>query len=74
MYRVKVYFTDLQDNNHPYTAGDTYPRAGLEVSADRLAELSGCNNLRKIPLIEKVKEAPTEEAPKPKKRSKKTTE
>lgn len=74
MYRVKVYFTDLQDNNHPYTEGDTYPRAGLEVSADRLAELSGSNNLRNIPLIVAVEEAPEKEAPKPKKRSKKTTE
>ena len=69
MYRVKVFFTDLQDNNQPYTVGDTFPREGLEVSADRLAELSGCDNLRKMPLIELV-----EEAPKPKKRSKKTTE
>lgn len=69
MYRVKVFFTDLQDNNHPYTVGDTYPREGMEVSAERLAELSGCDNLRKMPLIELV-----EEAPKPKKRSKKTTE
>lgn len=69
MYRVKVFFTDLQDNNHPYTVGDTYPRAGMEVSTERLAELSGCDNLRKMPLIELV-----EEAPKPKKRSKKTTE
>ena len=69
MYRVIVFFTDLQDNNQPYTVGDTFPREGLEVSADRLAELSGCDNLRKMPLIELV-----EEAPKPKKRSKKTTE
>lgn len=69
MYRVIVFFTDLQDNNQPYTVGDTFPREGLEVTAERLAELSGCDNLRKIPLIELV-----EEAPKPKKRSKKTTE
>lgn len=69
MYRVIVFFTDLQDNNHPYNAGDTFPREGLEVSAERLAELSGCDNLRNMPLIEAV-----QEAPKPKKRSKKTTE
>lgn len=56
MYRVIKYFTDLQDNGHPYEKGDTFPRDGLEVSAERLAELSGKDNLRKEPLIEAVEE------------------
>ena len=29
MYKVIKYFTDLQDNEHPYNAGDTFPRDGL---------------------------------------------
>ena len=54
MYKVIAYFTDLQDNNHPYKEGDTFPRKGLEVKEERLAELSGSNNKQGKPLIEKV--------------------
>ena len=67
MYKALVYFTDLQDNRYAYNAGDVFPRIGLEVSEERLAELSGSNNKRGIPVIEFV------EAPK-KKRAKKTAE
>lgn len=56
MYKVIHYFTDLQDNRHPYNAGDTFPRAGLEVTEDRLAELSGSDNKQGKPLIAKVEE------------------
>lgn len=56
MYKVISYFTDLHDNNYPYDVGDTYPRSGLTVSDGRLAELAGCNNRQKKPLIEKVEE------------------
>lgn len=56
MYKVINYFADLQDKNHPYNVGDTFPRAGLEVTEDRLAELSGSNNKQGKPLIEKVEE------------------
>ena len=55
MYKVIQFFTDLQDNNHPYHAGDTFPREGVSVSEERLQELAGNNNLQKKPLIEKVK-------------------
>ena len=55
MYRVIEYFTDLQDGGHEYNAGDVFPREGLTVSRDRLAELSGCENKQKRPLIEKKK-------------------
>ena len=54
MYRVIEYFTDLQDNDHEYRAGDTFPREGLKVSEARLAELVSAENLRGIPLIELV--------------------
>jgi len=56
MYKVIKYFTDLQDDNHAYHEGDTYPREGLEVLASRFKELSGKNNLRGEPLIEKIPE------------------
>ena len=53
-YRVIEYFTDLQDFNHPYKVGDTFPRLGLDVSKERIAELSTNKNRRKKPLIKKV--------------------
>lgn len=56
MYKVIKYFTDLQDNNHPYNAGDIFPRSGLEVSAERLAELAGSENKQGVPLIQLVEE------------------
>lgn len=55
-YKVIRYFEDLQDNNHPYTEGDIFPRDGLSVSDERIKELSGSNNLQKTPLIKKVRE------------------
>ena len=77
MYKVVSYFTDLQDGNHPYNIGDEYPRNGLTVTAERIAELSGKSNQRGIPLIEEVqakadKAEPVEDAPK--KRGRKSKE
>lgn len=54
-YRVLHYFTDAQDNEHPYNAGDTYPREGLSVNTNRINELSGAKNRRGIALIEEVR-------------------
>ncbi len=54
MYKTIVYFEDLNDNSHPYNVGDVFPREGFEVSEERLNELSGSNNRRGMPLIEKV--------------------
>ena len=54
-YRVLTYFTDLQDDDHPYHAGDEFPRAGLSVDANRIKELSGTQNKRGIALIEEVR-------------------
>lgn len=69
MYKVIKYFTDLHDNDHPYNVGDTFPRNGVSVTDERIAELAGSDNKRGIPLIEKV-----EEPKKPAKRSKKASE
>ena len=79
-------FVDLQDNNYLYHAGDKFPRDGVVVSDDRIAELSGSDNKLGQPLIidkavakeekkaepkvEEPKEEPKEEA-KPKTRRKK---
>ena len=68
MFKVIKFFTDLQDGNNPYEVGDTFPRKGLEVAEERLAELSGSENKQGEPLMKEVKE------PKPKKATKKVTE
>lgn len=62
MYRVIRSFTDLQDNNYPYNAGDTFPRNGIDVSAERYAELASPNNRQGVPLIEAVDETAAEVA------------
>lgn len=56
MYKVIKLFSDLQDNNHVYNVGDTFPRSGLEVKPERLAELAGSENKQGTPLIELVEE------------------
>ena len=53
MYRVIRFFTDLHDGNHPYNVGDSFPRKGIEVTDERLAELAGASNKQGTPLIEK---------------------
>ena len=58
MYKVIKYFTDLQDNNYAYYVGDTFPHHGVEVGAERIAELSSDKNLQGVPLIEEVVEKP----------------
>lgn len=72
MYKVIKYFVDLQDNNYPYKAGDIFPRSGLVVTEDRIAELAGSENRQGVPLIQLVEEV-AEEKPK-KKRAKKTAD
>ena len=57
MYKVIKYFTDLQDKDHEYNVGDTFPRKGLKVTQERLAELAGPNNKQGCPLIELVEDA-----------------
>ncbi len=58
MYKVIKSFTDLQDNNYAYYVGDTFPHNGVEVSAERIAELASDKNRRGVPLIEEVAENP----------------
>ena len=58
MYKVIKSFTDLQDNNYAYYVGDTFPRNGVDVGAERIAELSSDKNLQCVPLIEEVAEKP----------------
>ena len=40
-YIVTRNIIDTKDNNRFYETGDTFPREGVEVSKDRLAELIG---------------------------------
>ena len=58
MYKVIKSFTDLQDNNYAYYVGDTFPHNGVEVGAERIAELASDKNRRGIPLIEEIAEKP----------------
>ena len=58
MYKVIKSFTDLQDNNHAYYVGDTFPHNGVDVGSERIAELSSDKNLQGVPLIEEVVEKP----------------
>ena len=67
MYKVIVYFEDIQDKRHKYRVGDTFPRSGLTVSDKRLDELATNKNKRGIPLIMWV----DEEAKSKRKRAKK---
>ena len=64
MYKVIKKFHDLQDARetkngtvyHEYNVGDVFPHDGIEVSEERLAELSGSDNKQGVPLIELVQE------------------
>lgn len=57
MYRVIKAFTDLQ-NHHAYSVGDTFPHNGVEVDAERIAELASNKNRLGVPLIEEITEKP----------------
>lgn len=63
-YKVVESFADLKDGGRVYRPGDEYPRAGLDVSDARLAELASASNKLGKPLIVKnpdeVPEAPTQ--------------
>lgn len=53
MYKVVKRFKDLQDNSYVYIPGDVFPREGLEVTPERLKELSSKNNKRGVVLIKR---------------------
>ena len=58
MYKVIKSFTDLQDNKYAYSVGDTFPHNGVEVDAERIAELASDKNRLGGPLIEEIAEKP----------------
>ena len=58
MYIVIHKFYDLKDSNHAYSVGDTFPHNGVEVGAERIAELASDKNRMGAPLIEEVVEKP----------------
>ena len=72
-YKVIKHFTDMQDNNFAYNAGDEYPRKGLKVMQSRINELAGNENRQGEPLIKEVEE-PKAEKPEKKTKSEKTDE
>ena len=55
-YKVIHRFTDLQDFNHLYNVGDTFPRIGMKVSQSRIDELASSKNKLKTPLIKLKKD------------------
>lgn len=64
IYRALIRFCDRQDDMFMYEAGETYPRPGLDVTPERIAELAGSDNRMGYPLIEAVEalsKAPTDE-------------
>ena len=56
-YVVLKDFADLQDNKHFYRTGDSFPRAGAEVSEERVAELASVKNKCGEVLIKAVEKA-----------------
>lgn len=50
-FRVLRTFADLEDGNHIYRAGETYPRDGVKPTLARIEELSGSGNKIGAPLI-----------------------
>ena len=69
-YKVVKRFADLQDNEHVYLAGDVFPRKGVEVSEERIAELSSVFNRLGEVLIKAVEEPKKAEKPKKKAKAK----
>lgn len=53
VYVAAVDFIDLEDSEHLYRAGETYPRQGLKPTKKRLESLSTNANKMGYPLIEK---------------------
>ena len=67
-------FADKTDSYYVYKAGETFPRHGKHVSAERISELSSGENAIKTPFIkeEKKQEGKSEETEKPKKTANKS--
>lgn len=54
--KVLKSFSDLQDGQYVYKAGDWFPRLNTTVTDERIAELASCNNSFGCPLIEVIAE------------------
>ena len=54
MYKALSYFTDTQDNDYEYKAGDIYPRNGYKPSKERIEVLSTGANVRGVPVIVEI--------------------
>ncbi len=63
-YEVIDFFTDLRDYDHPYNVGDEFPRHGVTVSEERLAELLSDKNRQGRPLIKAVEVSNTPDSTK----------
>ena len=63
MYEVIKRFVDLQDDNHLYNVGDSFPRDGYAPSERRIALLLGEANRQKTPLIKDLN--PTQSSAQP---------
>lgn len=61
MYRVVKRFEDLQDGRRVYEVGSVYPRPGMEVTKERLEELSSNRNRRGVAVI--AEDSPEEASP-----------
>lgn len=57
-YEVIHRFEDLQDKRHLYNVGDIFPHNELNVSEERLKELSTTANRQRKPLIKAIEEEP----------------
>ena len=55
MYTVLQTFGDLEDSGYVYHKGDKYPREGYTPEKVRIAELCGCENAFKSPIIAEIK-------------------
>jgi gas vesicle protein len=55
-------FVDLEDGHHMYRVGDVYPRAGLNVSEERIMQLLSTQNKAHKSFLERVAEQTNEES------------
>jgi hypothetical protein len=63
VYTVIHDFADLQDGEHIYRVGDSFPRSGVKPTSGRIAELlSNGNRIGTALIAEKIETARTPEA------------
>lgn len=60
-FLVVTPFVDLKDGHHIYRKGDIYPRAGLNVSDERIMQLLSTQNKAHKSFLERVAEQTNEE-------------